>query len=67
MRNKKNFGQLQEEILKASLAVRADSSNDFKLIIFETDQINISPFMWLFREEQQNIYNLPKIMLRITP
>ena len=47
------LGQLQEEISKASLSVSADLSNDFKLIIFETDQINISPFMRLFCEEQQ--------------
>ena len=55
MRNKMNLklGQLQEKISKASLSVSADLSNDFKLIIFETDQINISPFMSLFCQEQQ--------------
>ena len=47
------LGQLQEEISKASLPVSADLSNDFKSIIFETDQIKISPFMMLFWEEQQ--------------
>ena len=47
------LGQLQEEISKASLQVSADLSNDFKSIIFETDQIKISPFMRLFWEEQQ--------------
>ena len=47
------LGQLQEEISKASLPVSADLSNDFKSIIFETDQIKISPFMGLFWEEQQ--------------
>ena len=47
------LGQLQEEISKASLPVSADLSNDFKSIIFETDQIKISPFMRLFWEEQQ--------------
>ena len=47
------LGQLQEEISKASLPVSADLSNGFKLIIFETEQINISPFMRLFWEEQQ--------------
>ena len=47
------YGQLQEEILKASLPVSVDLSNDFKSIIFETDQIKISPFMRLFWEEQQ--------------
>ena len=45
--------QLQEEISKASLPVGADLVNDFKSIIFETDQRNISPFMKLFWEEQQ--------------
>ena len=29
--------QLQEKILKASLPVSADLSNDFRLIILETD------------------------------
>ena len=41
------LGQLQEKISKASLPVSADLSNDFKSIIFETDQRNISPFMRL--------------------
>ena len=50
---KMKFGQLQEEISKASLPVSADLSNDFKSIIFETDQRKISPFMRLFWEEQQ--------------
>ena len=59
--------QLQEEILKASLPVSADLSNDFKLIIFETGQINISPFMRYFGRSSKDVYNLPKIMLRITP
>ena len=45
--------QLQEEISKASLPVSADLSNDFKSIIFETDQRKISPFMKLVWEEQQ--------------
>ena len=42
------LGQLQEEISKASLRVSADLSNDFKSIIFETNQRKISPFMRLF-------------------
>ena len=42
------LGQLQEEISKASLPVSADLSNDFKSIIFETNQRKISPFMRLF-------------------
>ena len=70
MRNKKlkmKLGQLQEEISKASLPVSADLSNDFKLIIFETGQINISPFMRYFGRSSKDVYNLPKIMLRITP
>ena len=50
---KMKFGQLQEEISKASLPVSADLSNDFKSIILETDQRKISPFMRLFWEEQQ--------------
>ena len=45
--------QLQEQISKAFLPVSADLSNDFKSIIFETDQRKISPFMRLFWEEQQ--------------
>ena len=47
------LGQLQEEISKASLAVSADLSNDFKSIILETEQRKILPFMKLFWEEQQ--------------
>ena len=47
------FGQLQEEISKAYLPVSADLSNKFKLIIVETDQRKILPFMRLFWEEQQ--------------
>ena len=50
---KMKLGQLQEEISKASLPVSVDLSNDFKSIIFETDQRKISPFMRLFWEEQQ--------------
>ena len=50
---KMKFGQLQEEISKTSLPVSADLSNDFQLIILETDQRKISPFMRLFLEEQQ--------------
>ena len=53
---KMKLGQLQEEISKASLPIRADLSNDFKSIILETDQRKISPFMRLFWEEQQK-YN----------
>ena len=47
------LGQLQEKISKASLPVKADLSNDFKSIIFETEQRKISPFLGLFWEEQQ--------------
>ena len=50
---KLKLGQLQEKISKASLPVSADLNSDFKLIIFETEQVNISPFMRLFWEEQQ--------------
>ena len=50
---KTKLAQLLEEISKASLPVSADLSNDFKSIIFETDQRKISPFMRLFWEEQQ--------------
>ena len=50
---KMKLGQLQEEISKTSLPVSADLSNDFKLIIFETEQINMSAFIRLFLEEQQ--------------
>ena len=39
-------------MLKASLLVSVDLSNDFKSIILETDQRKISPFMSLFWEEQ---------------
>ena len=42
MRNKK-LGQLQEEISKASLLVSADLSNEFTLVILETDQRKIYP------------------------
>ena len=56
MRNKElkmKLGQLQEEISEASLPVSADLSNDFKSIIFETNQRKISLFTRLFWEEQQ--------------
>ena len=49
---KMKLGQLQDEISKVSLPVSADLNNDFKSIIFETDQRKISPFMRLFWEEQ---------------
>ena len=48
---KMKLGQLQEEISKASLPVSADLSNDFKSIIFETDQRKILPFMRLSPHE----------------
>ena len=50
---KMKFEQLQEEILKVSLAVSANLSNDFKSVILETEQRKISPVMRLFWEEQQ--------------
>ena len=50
---KMKHGQLQEEILKISLPVSANLSNDFKSTIFETDQRKIPPFMRLFWEEQR--------------
>ena len=59
--------QRQEEIPKASLPVSADLSSDFKSIIFETDQIKISPSIADFWRSSKNIYNLPKILLHITP
>ena len=37
------LGQLQEEITKASLPVRADLSNKFTSVILETDQRKIYP------------------------
>ena len=40
---KMKFGQLEEEISKASLPVSADLSNDFKSVILETDQRKIYP------------------------
>ena len=56
MRNEKlkmKLGPLQEEISKASLPISSDLSNDFISIILETDQRKFSPFMRLFREDQQ--------------
>ena len=50
---KMKLGRVQKEISKAFLRVSADLSNDFKLIIFETDQIKVLPFMRLYWEEQQ--------------
>ena len=50
---KMKLGQVQEEISKIFLTVRADLSNDFKSIILETDQWIISPFLGLLWEEQQ--------------
>ena len=50
------LGQLQEEISKASLPVSANLSNDFKSVIFETDQRKLPPFMRLYWEEQQRLY-----------
>ena len=46
MRNKElkmKLGQLQEEISKASLPVRADLCNNFKSIVLETDQRKMYP------------------------
>ena len=40
---KMKLGQLQEEISKASLPVRADLCNNFKSIVLETDQRNMYP------------------------
>ena len=40
---KMKLGQLQEEISEVSFPVSADLSNDFKLIMFEIEQINIYP------------------------
>ena len=40
---KMKFGQLQEEISKASLPVSADLSNEFASIILETYQRKIYP------------------------
>ena len=48
---KMKLGQLQEEMSKASFPVSADVSNDFKSIVFQTDQRKISPFIRLFWEE----------------
>ena len=53
MRNKKNLkSSLYSFKGKAPLPISVDLSNGFKSIIFETDQRKISPFMWLFWEEQ---------------
>ena len=60
---KMKLGQLHEEISKSSLPVSANLSNDFKLIILETDQRKLSPFMRLFWEDSKNVYNLLKIIL----
>ena len=46
------FGKPQEGISKAPLAASADLSNEFKSIIFGTDQRKVSSFMWLIWEEQ---------------
>ena len=46
LRNKKlkmKLGQLEEEISKASLPVRANLCNNLKSIILETDQRKIYP------------------------
>ena len=48
---KMKLGRLEVEISKASLPVSADLSNDFKSIIFETDQRKILPFMRLSPHE----------------
>ena len=66
MRNKKlkmKFGQLQEEISKASLPVSVDLRNDIKSFILDSDQKNL-PHM---RLSSKNIYNLLKIMLHFIP
>ena len=41
------LGQPQEKISKVSLPVSADLSNDFKSIVFETDQRKLPHFMRL--------------------
>ena len=54
MRNKELKIKFQEEISNASMPVSADLSIDFKsIIILETDQTKILPFMRLLWEEQQ--------------
>ena len=40
---KMKLGQLQEEISKASLPVRADLCNNFKSTVLETDQRKMYP------------------------
>ena len=61
------LGQLREEISKAPLPVSTDLINDLKSIIFETDQRKIHPWWRYFERSRNNIYNLPRIKLHITP
>ena len=58
------FGRLQEKISKAPLAASADLSNEFKSIIFGTDQRKVSSFMWLIWEEQQKYLQSSQINAR---
>ena len=69
MRNKEQMKlrQLQEEISKAFLPVRADLCNNFKSIILQTDQRKIYPSWGLFWRSRENIYSLLPIMLHIIP
>ena len=60
------LGQIQEEIWKASLPVSTDLSNEFSLIILETDQRKIYPSWGWFWRNSKNIYNFLLIMLLIT-
>ena len=66
MRSKKlkiKFGQLQEEISKASLPVSVDLRNDIESFILDSDQKKLAHM----RLSSKNIYNLLKIMLNFTP
>ena len=58
------FGKPQEGISKAPLAASADLSNEFKSIIFGTDQRKVSSFMWLIWEEQQKYLQSSQINAR---
>ena len=58
------FGRLQEKISKAPLAASADLSNEFKSIVFGTDQRKVSSFMWLIWEEQQKYLQSSQISAR---
>ena len=61
------LGQLQEEMSKASLPISANLINDLNQLFWKLTKEKFHSSWGYFRRSSKNIYNLPKIMLHITP